>query len=155
MQTRFFLPHLTPEDFKQVLKDIKEGKVRGDKRYQYIVKAIEAHPELVGYLEKEGDILPQTEPDPFLHLMLHVVVEELLDKNEPPEISHFYTCQQAHGASHHDIVHMLGGILTTQLWMIVKEKKYDYDLYRKMLREYAAYPPEVFWQRIKEEEEVE
>jgi len=117
-----------------------------------MVKAIETHPELVSYLEEEGNIPPQTEPDPFLHLMLHVVVEELLDKNEPPEISHFYTCQQAHGASHHEIVHMLGGILTTQLWMIFKEKKYDYDLYRQMLKKYATYPPEVFWQKIKEEE---
>jgi hypothetical protein len=68
MQTRFFLPHLTPEDFKQVLKEIKEGKVRSGKRYQYMVKAIEAHPELVGHLEEEGNVPSQTEPDPFLHL---------------------------------------------------------------------------------------
>jgi hypothetical protein len=50
---------------------------------------------------------------------------------------------------------MLGGILTTQLWMIFKEKKYDYDLYRQMLKKYATYPPEVFWQKIKEEEKLE
>ena len=149
MYPRVLFPHITPEDFRQVYKEMKAGQIKGDKRHYYMIKAIEEHPEFEPYLiGNETDF--DASPDPFLHLTLHVVVEETLERNEPPEISHFYTAQQTRGVSHHEIIHMLGAILTLQFWEVVKKIRYDYKAYRQMLREFAFYTPEEFWEKLGE-----
>ncbi len=157
MQPKALFSHITPEEIKRVFKEMKSGYSLGDKQLQlnkrqlYIAEAIKLHPEFEPYLSGEQAFLPESFPDPFLHLSLHVIVEELIEKNDPPEVSHFYTIQQTFGTSHHEIVHMLGAILTLQFWEVVKEIRYDYDLYRQMLREYASYSPQEFWQKLEEE----
>ena len=140
---------ITPEKFRQVYKEIKEGKIKGDRKFYYIKKAIEEHPEFEAYL-KGDEVDSLVSPDPFWHLLLHVVVEETLERNDPPEISHFYTTQQAKGVSHHEIIHMLGAILILQLWTVIKEIQYDYEACRQMLREFASYSPAEFWKRLGE-----
>jgi len=138
------------KEFQQVWRDLKANKIISDERWRYMAKAIEAHPEFTPILEGKGITLSEDAPDPFLHLAMHTVVEELLEKDEPTEISHFYSLQESRGLSHHEIVHMLGAILTTQLWLIFSEKKYDFELYVQMLKEYANYSPDVFWEKIQE-----
>ncbi|MCD6319178.1 MAG: DUF1841 family protein [Candidatus Desulfofervidaceae bacterium] len=152
MKTKCVFPQISLEEFQQVWKDLKENKQAPDERWQCMAKVIEAHPEFVPILEGKEATLSEDAPDPFLHLTLHMVVEELLKKNEPAEVNQFYSIQKARGLSHHEIVHMLGAILTAQLWLIFSEKRYDFELYKQMLKEYANYSSDVFWKKIQEED---
>jgi len=150
MEKKQFFSNTHPQLFKEVWQALKKGKKRNHPYWNYMVKSIEAHKEFIPFLEGKQKTLPLASPEPFLHLTLHTVVEELLDKNELSEVGYFYTIQKKRGLSHHEIVHMLGAILTTQLFTIFKEQKFDLGLYKQILKEYAHYPPEIFWEKIEE-----
>ena len=150
MEKERTFPHIRPELFKQVWQALKKGEKGRDSRWSYMAKSIETHKEFIPFLEGKQKTLPPGAPDPFLHLTLHTVVEELLAENELPEIGYFYDIQKKHGLSHHEIVHMLGAILTTQLFTIFKEQKFDIEFYKQILKEYAHYTPDVFWKKIEE-----
>jgi hypothetical protein len=76
------------------------------------------HPEYHGLLTDRGGALereytPETaEANPFLHLSLHLAVEEQLSINQPPGISaEFARLLQSRGARHdalHDVLECLG-----------------------------------------------
>lgn len=75
------------------------------------------HPEYHALLDDPDGILKDFSPEdgqinPFLHLSLHLAIEEQLSINQPPGIREaFEACQTRHGDRHaalHDVLECLG-----------------------------------------------
>jgi hypothetical protein len=71
------------------------------------VRLIETHPEFHGYLTDadrylEQDYLPGSgTANPFLHLMMHLTIEEQISINQPPGIrEHFLRLSTKHQSEH-------------------------------------------------------
>jgi hypothetical protein len=86
------------------------------------VQLIAKHPEYHDVIEKpqlyqEKDYLPeQGATNPFLHLMMHLTIEEQISINQPPGIrSHFARLTNKFG-SEHDAQHHMMECLSEMIW---------------------------------------
>jgi hypothetical protein len=86
------------------------------------VQLIAKHPEYIGILEHPGryqgrDYLPEGgDTNPFLHLMMHLAVEEQLSIDQPTGIrAHFVRLSRRLG-SEHDAQHRMMECLGEMLW---------------------------------------
>ena len=52
-----------------------------------------------------------SEESPFLHIALHVIVENQLKAKEPIEVYQFYNSMRKRKVSHHETVHLVAAIL--------------------------------------------
>lgn len=85
---------------------------------QLIVAIIEKHPEYINTLES-NDCLTQnyhTDNNPFLHLGLHLSLQEQLNTNRPQGINAVFTqlCQQHQ--DQHQVEHLMMDVMATILW---------------------------------------
>jgi hypothetical protein len=100
-----------------------------------------AHPELD--TDQETMVICGREIDPRLHLTLHEVVATQLAEDDPPEA--WATAQRLRrlGYGRHEILHMLGAAVSTQIWEALHDRReYDADEHRAAL---AALPES--WER--------
>jgi hypothetical protein len=100
-----------------------------------------AHPELDTH--QETMVIDGREINPRLHLTLHEVVATQLADDDPPEV--WATAQRLRrlGYGRHEILHMLGGAMATQIWEALNsERAYDAEQHRAAL---AALPES--WER--------
>ena len=91
-----------------------------------------AHPELD--TDAETVIVDGREMNPRLHLTIHEIVAAQLADDDPPEV--WATAQRLRrlGYGQHEILHMLGTAMTTQLWTALHEQRdYDPDEHRAAL----------------------
>lgn len=102
------------------------------------------HPEYHALLEGGDDALArdwtpeQGESNPFLHLSLHLAIEEQLSIDQPPGIrAAFERLQQRHGERHaalHDILECLG----ETIWRAQRSGNMDAAAYLDCLRRRAG-----------------
>jgi len=92
-----------------------------------LIDVILLHPEYHSILENQDKYLDfdfppeQGQGNPFLHMSLHVTIEEQLSMDNPAGIhQHFQTLQQSHDK--HDALHLLLECLAEAIW---KAQKYD------------------------------
>jgi hypothetical protein len=100
-----------------------------------------AHPELD--TDHETMVIGGREINPRLHLTLHEIVATQLAEDDPPEV--WATAQRLRrlGYSHHEILHMLGAAVSTQIWEALHNRReYDAEEHRAAL---AALPES--WER--------
>jgi hypothetical protein len=100
-----------------------------------------AHPELD--TDAETALVDGREMNPRLHLTIHEIVASQLADEQPPEV--WATAQRLRrlGYGRHEILHMLGAAMTTQLWATLHDQReYDPDAHRAAL---AALPES--WER--------
>jgi hypothetical protein len=100
-----------------------------------------AHPELD--TEQETMMIGGHEMNPRLHLTLHEIVATQLADDDPPEV--WATAQRLRrlGYGRHEILHMLGAAMSTQLWEALhNQREYDIEQHRAAL---AALPDS--WER--------
>ena len=83
---------------------------------------IEKHPEYFSIFEEPGrflhrEYLPeQGEPNPFLHLMMHLAIEEQISIDQPQGIrAHFVRLTRQFG-SEHDAQHRMMECLSEMVW---------------------------------------
>ncbi len=87
-----------------------------------VVRLIVKHPEYHELLNnpeqfKHKDYTPANgEPNPFLHLMMHLTMEEQISIDQPPGISAHYQRLIAHYKSEHDAQHKMMACLSEMLW---------------------------------------
>ena len=85
---------------------------------------------------------PETEVNPFLHVVLHVVAEKQVEDRDPIEAFQFYNAMLRNKCSRHEAIHLLNIILIKFIFQILKEKKpFPLESYRKILKEYKSRNP--------------
>jgi hypothetical protein len=83
------------------------------------------HPELAGALEREEDEVAVDGVNPRLHLTIHEIIATQLWDNDPPEV--WQTAKRLIAADYerHEILHMLGSALTSEIWHVLSERRPD------------------------------
>jgi hypothetical protein len=89
---------------------------------EMVVRLVVKHPEYHALLEnpteyQHKDYIPeQGEPNPFLHLMMHLTMEEQISIDQPPGILSHYKRLTALYNSEHDAQHKMMECLGEMLW---------------------------------------
>ena len=92
---------------------------------------------------------PDTEYDPFLHIVIHSTVEAQLEQKEPIETLQFYNAIRKKKYSHHDIIHFIGQILICLIFDVMENKRpFNLELYRTLLKKYKTRNPEKFMELL-------
>ena len=97
-----------------------------------LIDVILLHPEYHSILENRNKYLDfdfppeQGQGNPFLHMSLHVTIEEQLSIDNPPGIrQHFQTLQQKH--EKHDALHVLLECLAEAIWKAQRHESADLE----------------------------
>ena len=92
---------------------------------------------------------PDTDVNPFLHINIHVVIENQLAAKDPIEVFQFYKAMRKKKCSHHDSIHLIGAILVPLMFDTMKNKApFDNDRYVSMLKKYKSRKPEKIWKLL-------
>jgi len=97
-----------------------------------LIDVILLHPEYHSILENQDKYLDfdfppeQGQGNPFLHMSLHVTIDEQLSIDNPPGIrQHFQTLQQKH--EKHDALHVLLECLAEAIWKAQRHESADLE----------------------------
>ncbi len=86
---------------------------------------------------------PDTEYNPFMHIVIHSTIEAQLEQKEPLEAYQFYNTMRRKKYSHHDTIHFIGQILVCLIFDVMKHKRpFNNELYCKLLKKYKNRNPE-------------
>ena len=89
---------------------------------------------------------PDTEENPFLHITFHVVVENQLEAKDPIEVYQFYNSMRKKRYPRHDIIHLIGAILSPFIFSTIQGNgPPDMELYKSLLKKYKNRRPEKIW----------
>jgi hypothetical protein len=95
---------------------------------------------------------PEADVNPFLHLMVHSVVENQLAEQEPVEVFQFYNAMRKKNSSHHDAIHLIGAILAPLMFRTMSEKEsFDVESYCDLLKKYKTRNPEKIMRLLEKE----
>lgn len=79
---------------------------------------------------------PDSETNPFLHITFHSIVENQLKNREPIETYQFYNAMLRKGMQRHDVIHLIGRIVSGFLFMMMKHNiEFDVNAYKSILKE--------------------
>lgn len=93
-----------------------------------LANIIQEHPEYHGLLAEKGknlekDYHPEMgETNPFLHLSLHIAIQEQLSIDQPPGIRELYQKLQNKLSDSHQVEHLIMDCLGEMIW---KSQKYQ------------------------------
>jgi len=84
-----------------------------------------AHPELDDTIRegKETVVVGGEEMNPRLHLAVHEVVATQIIENDPPEALQTAQRLLRLGRDHHEVLHMLGFVVSGQIWGAMHERR--------------------------------
>ncbi|MBN1464934.1 DUF1841 family protein [candidate division KSB1 bacterium] len=137
----------------QIWKAVKENKLDDlDDADALLAKIMKEHEDEF-YNEFEfADILDDFELDfvsianPFLHIVIHSIIEKQLRGKEPSEVYRFFNAMRNKGADRHEAIHMIATIFTHFIFQELKDKvPFDEAGYRKVLKSYRDKKPENVW----------
>ena len=81
--------------------------------------------------------------NPFLHIVIHSIVENQLYMKDPIEAYQFYNAMLNKKVTRHDTIHLIGSILAPLIFYSIKQRTmFDTDLYRRLLRNYMHKKPD-------------
>lgn len=94
---------------------------------QVIVNIIQLHPEYHALLNDENtidkDFTPEMEEsNPFLHMSMHIAIQEQLSTQRPASIQHVYQSLLAKHQDAHHIEHMLMECLGQMIWQAQRDQ---------------------------------
>jgi hypothetical protein len=99
---------------------------------------------------------PETDYDPFLHITLHVVVENQLEAKEPIEAFQFYNAMIKKRCSPHEAVHMIGAILAPLMFLTLKTgQPFEPETYKRLLKKYKTRNPQKIFDLLENETALE
>lgn len=61
--------------------------------------------------------------NPFLHVHIHVTVENQLRDGDPPEVRIVFGELQGRGIDRHEAVHLIGSVLINEIYEIMRERR--------------------------------
>jgi hypothetical protein len=96
---------------------------------------------------------PESEVNPFLHVVLHAAAEKQVQARDPIEAFQFYNAMLQNKCSRHEVIHLLMTILLKFLYPILKQKKGQFHLdgYRNLLKQYKSRKPEKILELLESE----
>ncbi len=84
--------------------------------------------------------------DPFMHLLIHQIIDNQLNNKDPIEAYQFYLSMQKHKADHHDILHLMGALFMPQLFSSLKgEPVNEEEKYLFLLKKFKNRKPKSIW----------
>jgi hypothetical protein len=104
------------------------------------LQVIVEHPEYHALLDDpDGNLEREYPPErgqmnPFLHLSLHMAIEEQLSIDQPPGIVGYFQRLAAKAGSAHDAKHAILEALAEMIWLVQREgKPFDSEAYLESL----------------------
>lgn len=85
----------------------------------------------------------ETETNPFLHIVFHQIVENQLEARDPIEAYQFFNAMRRKKISRHDVIHLIGSILSFLIYDFLKEsREFDLPRYKSLLKKYKNRSPD-------------
>lgn len=98
--------------------------------------------ELADHLS-EHEFDAEKETNPFMHVLMHLLVENQLETREPIEVYQFYNAMLRRSTTSHEAVHLIAMILSYLLFGVLKyREEFDMEKYKVLLRKYKVRKPE-------------
>lgn len=102
----------------------------------------------------DHDFSPDGESNPFLHVVLHAVIEKQLEDRNPIEAYQFYNAMLKNKCTRHEAIHLLLVILIQFLFPLLKKGgRFPLDNYRKVLKMYKFRKPDKIMESLQNEPE--
>lgn len=90
----------------------------------------------------DGRFISDVDVDPYLHVILHHIVEQQVEKKEPAESYRFYNAMREHQCTHHDAVHLTMLVFTEFIFDAIKDGvPFDFQAYATLLTELTERKP--------------
>jgi len=94
---------------------------------QVIVNIIQLHPEYHSLLENESNLDKEYTPEmgetnPFLHMSMHIAIQEQLSTNRPENLKKVYQSLLASHQDAHQVEHMLMECLGQMIWQAQRDQ---------------------------------
>jgi hypothetical protein len=103
-------------------------------------------------LTHDHEFDPETETNPFLHIIIHQIVENQMRSREPIEVYQFYNAMRSRKAPRHDIMHLIGAILAPLMFGVLQgQRPFDLDRYTALLKKYKNRNPDKIWNALERE----
>ena len=94
-------------------------------------------------LTYEHDFDPDSEENPFLHIVLHLIVEKQLENRDPIEVFQFCNSMRKRKVSRHETIHLIARMLAPLIFSVIQQKReFDLDTYLSLLRKYKNRKPD-------------
>ncbi len=112
--------------YVETWKEYRQGKPLNPLQIQ-IVAVIRQHPEYQGLLENGERVLgreylPESgETNPFLHMGMHLALQDQVSTDRPPGIRALYERLQATAGDHHALQHKLMECLAELIWQAQRD----------------------------------
>ena len=98
------------------------------------------------------DFDPDSEVNPFLHIILHSIVENQLKEKEPIETYQFYNAMFSKKMSRHDTIHLIGRLVANFIYrMMYHNIEFDLNAYKSILKKCKNTNPAKAWESINKE----
>ncbi|MBN2000720.1 DUF1841 family protein [candidate division KSB1 bacterium] len=89
---------------------------------------------------------PESETNPFLHIIFHSIIENQLQAKDPIEAYQFFNTMRNKRTNRHDVIHMIANIFSHFLYHTLKEgKPFDEEMYRASLDTLKEKRPDKVW----------
>lgn len=144
------LQQLNREHLHHIWQRARNGELDGlTEEEQRLARVMLAHSDEYFNSFEFADVLgdhefdPDSEVNPFLHITLHAIAEKQVEDRNPIEALQFYNAMLKRKCSRHEAIHLLAGILIYFLLPVLKERqKFQFEAYRRILREYKSRKPD-------------
>ncbi len=91
----------------------------------------------------EHEFDAEAETNPFLHIVFHRIVENQLEARDPIQAYQFFNAMRRKKISRHDVIHLIGSILSFLIYDCLKEsKEFDLQRYKSLLNKYKNRSPD-------------
>jgi hypothetical protein len=78
---------------------------------------------ILGFHRRRRRALHPPTPNPRLHAMMHLIVENQLALGQPPEVRGAMARLLSDGLSRHEALHAIGEVVAEGLWTVMREKR--------------------------------
>ena len=100
----------------------------------------------------ERDYDPDSEVNPFLHIIFHSIVENQLKEGDPIEVYQFYNAMLRKKMPRHDIIHLVGRLVANFIYRMMHNKiEMDLVAYKSILKICKNTNPNKIWESIDKE----
>jgi len=145
-----FLRQTSREEMYELWGRAKEGDYEGlDDEKKRLAKIMLEHADEFHNQFEFADLTydhefdPDTEYNPFLHVIIHSIAETQLAQKDPIETLQYYNAIRRKKYSHHDTIHFIGQFISCMIFEIMKyNRPFNLDVYRKLLKKYKTRNPE-------------
>ncbi len=81
--------------------------------------------------------------DPYMHVIIHTVIEFQLKSGDIAQIDQFYESMRQQKILRHEVIHLIGCFLSDLLYeVIVEDQPFDQQRYETLLARYTSQSPE-------------